>query len=411
MILCFAKTLDGTRYQTSQRIAAGMLSLLLLISPFPHTQTIVEICFYVALAILVYLAIRLGVKFGKNSPLTILCFFGAWALLGSLVALDTPSSLRHLYSHFAKYLLLVYMLATLFPSRLKLISLGWVMVASGTIFSLIIFIYFYGILGHDLSMRLGEGLERWPINPMGFVILFSLALVFPLYRHFDHGRLPKIILIMSTIILMTTAILTQSRGTLIGLFLVLTISLFRNKKSLAAAILLLLIMVFGIFSFAGKRLHEGDKARVALILYTIEVIKDYPVAGIGFSLDTFKSPQYIDPSEYVVRIPEQYRNVVEFLFPHNIFLDVAVRTGLVGVILFGSFLVLLFMRVIRLISHVDDPFVQSWAIALLASLSMFVAKGMVEPVFMHFVEVIFYAILSMVVIITRVSRNNIGQSQ
>lgn len=125
------------------------------------------------------------------------------------------------------------------------------------------------------------------------------------------------------------------------------------------------------------------------------------MSGIGFSFDTFKDVKQIDSVKYAARIPESYREVVPFLWSQNMFLDVGVRTGLAGVLLYSTFLSLMFVEMIRLIRHALDHFVRDWAVGLAAALSMFVAKGVVEPVTMHLVEVVFFTILSMLLIMIK----------
>ena len=381
------------------RVALVLLSVFLFISPFPHTQTIGDICFYTSFLVALHFSCRGWMRFEKHVLWTALLLYGGWCLFSSVFALDPYHSFVAFYAHFIKYLFLTVMLIGFFGSRQGVVTLAWVVVVSGGIFSFVSMVYFYGVLGNDFSVRLGSGLARWPINPMGFVILFSLALVLPLYLD-TKFQLLRILLIFLAGILGVAAILTQSRGTMIGLVLMLSISFWRYKKILAGGLLLVIVFAFSTTPVI-SRFAQEDKPRKALILYAIEVIKDHPVFGIGFSLDTFKDPKQIDPAKYVARIPESYRNVVPFLWPHNMFLDVAVRTGLVGVLLYSVFFGLMFVELFRLLRHASERFTLDCAVALLAALSMFLVKGVVEPVTMHSVEVVFYTILSMVLILIK----------
>ncbi|MDP3013091.1 MAG: hypothetical protein Q8M92_02530, partial [Candidatus Subteraquimicrobiales bacterium] len=255
MIPCFNPPQEAL-HEKVRYSALLLLSLFLFVSPFPHTQTLGEICFYSAFLIFVYFSFRLGVRFEKYDVWTALLLFGGWCIISSALALDPSASFADFYSHFIKYLILTVMLVGFFGSRQGAILLAWVIVISGVIFSLVIMGYFYGMLGHDLSIRLGAGLARWPINPMGFVMLFSLALVPPLYLHAGQRSPMRILLVLMAVVLVTAAILTQSKGTLIGLVLVLSVSFFRNKRLLAVA--LLLIIVFAVsFTPIVKRFADG----------------------------------------------------------------------------------------------------------------------------------------------------------
>lgn len=387
------------KYGKLWQAALLLLSLFLFVSPFPHTQTIGDICFYSAFLIFVYFSFRFGMRVEKHNVWIVLLLFGGWAIVSSTLALDPSASFADFYSHFIKYLFLTVMLVSFGGSRQGMIFWAWVVVVSGATLSLVSMGYFYGVLDHDFSIRLGEGLTQWPINPMGFPMLFSLALVPPLYLNTDQCQPLKAFLIFLAVVLAVAAILTQSRATLIGLGLVQCISFWRYKKILVGGLLLAIVFAVSVTPIA-NRFAQEDKPRKALILYTIEVIKDYPVSGIGFSFDTFKDPKLIDPAKYAARIPEPYRNKVAFLWPHNMFLDVAVRTGLVGMLLYSIFLGLMFLELVRLLRRASR-FIRDWAVALLAALLMFVLKGVVEPVNMHLVEVVFYTILSMLFILIK----------
>lgn len=401
MLVCFSHP-QGVFYENARQAAVVLLSVFLLVSPFPHTQSIGEFCFYLSLLIFVILSFRFGLKSEHHDAVIALLLFSGWSLFASVFALDPSASLHDLYSHQVKYIILTIMLVFFFGNRGGMIRLTWVVVVAGTLFSIVILGYFYGVLGRDLSERLGTGLLRWPIDPMGFVMLFSLAFIPALYKH-SGGRTAKPLLAFMAVVVVVAAILTQSRATIIGLVAVICFSFYRSKKLLAVVLSLTLSFAFVVTPIV-ERFKQGDTPRVALILYTLEVILDHPVAGIGFSLDTFREPALIDPQEYSNRIPEKYRNVVEFHWPHNMLLEVAVRTGIIGVFLFGFFFALIFKKAGELARYGRDWLIKDWALAILAAISMFVIKGFFENVFMHFVEVVLYVNLAMLIILSKLQR-------
>jgi len=405
VIPCFDLPQETT--QAKMRCAAlFLLSLFLFVSPFPHTQTIGEICFYSTFLIFAYFSLRFGVRFERDDIWSVLLLFGGWGLVSSAFALNPSESFAYLYSHFMKYLLLTAMLVVFFASRQGVVILAWVMVISGTTLAVISTWYFYGVLDHAFLTRMD--LPRWPANTMGFVLLFSLALLSPLFQHAAQKK-TKYLLLGSALALTAAALLTQSRATFLSLGLMCFIFCYCNKKMLG----FILLSAFTIATIAtpiSSRFAQGDPPRIALVLYTAEIIKDYPLTGIGFSLDTFKDPAHIDSVQYAARIPEQYRKVVNFLWPHNMILDVAVRTGLIGAILFCLFWGMLFLAAFRLLRQAQDRFVRDWALALLAALTMFAVKGMLEPITTHFVLTVFHGILAMLLILVKLQKEPVEAS-
>ncbi len=391
----FPRINPATMPDTAHYAGLSLLSLFVFVSPFPHTQTIGEISFYAALLIFSYLSLRLGVKIETYGVWTTLLMFGGWCIVSSVFALDPYESFADLYSHFAKYLILTVMLAVFFASRQRLVLLASVIMYSGVTFALTIMVYFYGVLDNDLTIRMG--LPRWSTNTMGFVFLFSLALIFPLFRNYKE-KLIRYGLFCSAFILIVASLLTQSRGTFIALVTMSLVFCYQYRKILVIAMVLLITA--GILTpNLSDRFAKSNKHRTALFLYTVEIIKDFPVTGIGFARDTYRDPAHIDSEIYTARIPKEYRDAGMFTFPHNMILDVTVKTGLIGTFLFCGFWGMLFLTSFRLLRQTRDRFIKDWTLTLLAASVMFAVRGMFEPTTTHFVLTILHTILAMLIIL------------
>jgi len=76
--------------------------------------------------------------------------------------------------------------------------------------------------------------------------------------------------------------------------------------------------------------------RIGIYHLFMEVCKDHPVIGVGFGRQTYTNPNLVDLKKYNENLPVKYRMKPNWIYncPHNAYLDIAVRTGVIGLILF-----------------------------------------------------------------------------
>lgn len=129
--------------------------------------------------------------------------------------------------------------------------------------------------------------------------------------------------------------LTQSRGGWFGFATMLGIFSLFNRKVLIVFLIILLIsgcVIWGVPTFQERFLssfsYEQNISRIFIWKATIRMIQDHPLLGIGTGNYFTAYPQY--------RLPGAWETKVAF--SHNLFLEVAVEFGLVGLILFCLFL-------------------------------------------------------------------------
>jgi O-antigen ligase len=127
----------------------------------------------------------------------------------------------------------------------------------------------------------------------------------------------------------------------------------------------------------------------------LEVIKDFPITGIGFGMQTYGNKHFINLTKYNLRLPPQYQQQVLIESPHNSLADVAVRTGLVGFSLF-CWVYFIFIRLgWTIIRFGKDYFIRDWGICITAAfISVFIqglfADGMFGPQ-----AIVLYTVLAM----------------
>ncbi len=393
-----------------------LMGIFIFFNPFPHTTTIKEICFYLSVFIVLVLVFLKKTEFSFKTPLSLpFGLFAFWAFLSIFFALDKENSVHDFYSHLLKYIILYYILINFFSSKKCLVGLSWIIIISATIFSIGGLFYYYFILDNSLSIRFASDLfTEIPTNLIGVITVF--AIILSLHHFLTETYLYcKVILLICLFPLFAATFLTQARGTLIALPLAVILLFTKNKKALIALFgaILFVVAITPIKSrFTLDGIHVGifHNIRININYITLEIIKDYPIIGIGFGMQTYRNS--IDWDAYNERIPEKYRFTKSDKYlhrttindPHNMLFSVAVRVGLVGL---GLFLYIIFMfseMCWKSISYGKDDFIKSWGRCIASAFVVFFVIGIFEPVFSHTQEVVLYTIFSMITILWRLNK-------
>ena len=442
---------DSARDPFLQALNNGVLCLLgifIFFNPFPHTTSIQEISFYLSVILII-----LGIVFGKipfsfKSPLSMpLALFTLWAGLGLFFALDLENSLHDFYAHLLKYLMLYFMLINIFSTKKRLEWLSWIIIISAAVFCVGALGYEYLILGkNEYSTRFGVRFVQNPTNLLGVITLFGAIL--STHHLTEKGRSwwYHALLVFCLLALLGVTVLTESRSNFVALGIVAVILLLKYKKVLLAFAIVLMLFVFlspikdrfilsenSNVSDKGSLLH-----RISIGYISFEIIKDYPVFGTGFGIKTFQNRKAIDPKAYNARLPKNLRldewgpkvvnmkaheeralkdstkgghspegfDIVEYLFkrPHNMFLNIGVRMGLVGLALFLYLLFAAGKMCWETMRHGKDPFLRGWGQCVMAAFAMFLVKGSLDPIFTHLTEVALFTIFAMITIVWNLNR-------
>jgi O-antigen ligase len=173
--------------------------------------------------------------------------------------------------------------------------------------------------------------------------------------------------------------------------------------------------------------------RISIAYISCEIIKDYPIFGTGFGIKTFQNRKVIDPKAYNARLPKKYRmdewaqrfphlkayeeelrknsgtdkespgesGIVEYLFkrPHNMFLIIGVRMGLVGLLFFLYLWFIAGKMCWKTMRHGTNDFLKGWGHCVTAAFVMFLVKGSLDPIFTHLTEVALFTILAIITIV------------
>jgi O-antigen ligase len=387
-----------------------LMGIFIFLNPFPHTTAIREICYYGSVIITLTLICFKKVDFSFKSPLTLpFSLFVLWTFIGLFFALDQENSIHDYQTHLLKYIVFYYIVINYFNSRERLYYLSGLIMISAAIFSIGEIIYFYGLLGNALSTKLVTGLPEVAVNWVGIIAV--PAVIFSLYHIITANQLN--IKIASLVCLLPTLILcflTQARSAVLALLLSVIILCFKSKKILIACLGIVLILIA--MTSIKDRFTKPDPSsvlRLGTYCITYEIIKDHPLMGIGFGMETYGNGKFINLEAYKKRIPEKYKGYI-LKDPHSMLFSIAVRTGLMGLALFLYILFVPFRISWSRIRQGKDDFMNHWGKCVISAFVAVLVIGFFEPFFSHVPEVVFYTLLAMMTIVWKLGNGRADAS-
>jgi O-antigen ligase len=374
------------------------VGIFIFLNPYPHVTAVKEITFYGSVLLLLPLIFLKMEEFSLRTPLSIpFLLFVLWSFCGLFFALNKENSIHDFFTHLIKYLVIVYLLFNFFATKERLLILIWTVVISTAIYSLGMLIYYYVILGNDISTKLGLFMVEIPSNIIGISTLFGTLL--SLYQLTNETVAYRKIILVFCLCSMTIATLaTQARGTILALFVSLILSFSKNKKTLLLFFLFLALVI--LVTPVKNQITPSaliDKIvsddRVKIWYCFAEMIKDHPVTGIGFGMQTYDDKDLIN--KYNERVPANYRQAEPRTAPHNLLVDIAVRTGIIGLISF-LYIIFVFSRIgWRIIKYGRNDFIRHWGLCFLAAFVAVFIQGQFENIMSGPPVIIVYTILAM----------------
>ena len=355
-----------------------LMGIFLFFTPFPHTTAIKEICFYLSVFIVILLISFKKIDFSFRSPFTLpFALFVGWAFVGLFFALDKVNSLHDFYAHLLKYLAIYYILINFINCRKRLIIFSWIIIVSAAIFSIGGLIYFYIILNFPIYKRFGFS-HMMNIDLIGFVTIFAMLLSMHQFK-LETRFYPKIIILVCILGTLMATCFTVSRGSLFALVIALIVFFKRHKLIVVFIIIFSLASVITVPVLKARFSKVGillGSRRISINLRTLEIIKDFPVTGIGFGMQTYGNKNYIDLKKYDSRIPPRFQQAEPVNLTHNSLADVAVRTGLIGFSLF-CWVYFVFIRLgWNIIRFGKEDFIRDWGLCVMAAFVSVVIQGL-----------------------------------
>jgi O-antigen ligase len=359
-----------------------------------------EFCFYLSVSALILLLVFRKTTFTLRTPLTLpFILFFLWAVFGLFFTLDFKNTLHDLRGHFLEYVIVFYLLVNYFNSQKKLEIISWIVIASATIFSIGAVIQYYFIEGFPFDERLGFTFKEMHTDYIGFITVFAITLAFNRLQN-SKSITNTLLSLLCIVILSTVTLLTQSRGTLIGLFASLVILCFSNRR-IIIVVIAVLILVFFLPGLKDRFDHKNimHDERVKINRLTIEVIKAHPITGIGFGMQIYGNPDLVDLEKLNSHLPAEYRKERIVTAPHNTILDITVRTGIIGLVLFLNILLVSFLLLWKTFKITKSQYFRSWAICLFACFISYLIPALFADTTFGARVIVFYTMLAMIAIL------------
>ena len=386
-------------------ITSWILALIagfIFLNPFPHVTALKEISFYAAVGLICGSIALKRTSFRFTAPLTfpfLLIFL--WASIGIFFAVDKANTIHDLYAHFIKYVAMYYLIVNIFDSRVRLNALAWTIILSTASFCIWGVSYFYLFLGHPIGHQLGvEVFKEIPTNIIGIVTVFGILLSLQMLS-LESRTQHKIAIIFMLALMVLATLLTQTRSTFLALFCVLVILSLRNRRMLI--VIVAIVMLISILPIKNRLTPSaildklGKDPRISISYTYIEVIKEFPVHGIGFGLQSYADIDFL--KKYHNQVDPSKRSDVIVQAPHNFFIDILVRLGVIGLVLYLYLLYKTLMITINLAIDRKNGFIREWGFTLFCAFIASLIQGMFENVHTGPPAIVFYLQLALITIL------------
>lgn len=388
------------------------MGIFVFFNSIPHTTAIKEISFYLSCLFVIVLACGKKVDYRFKTPLTIpFLLLLAWSCLGFFFALNRPNTIHDIYTHYIKYILVYFLLINFFGTEHRCRILIWIVALSAALFSIGAMIMFYGLERNPFTQRLG--FRDMSANYLGFVTIPGLILTLGLVFSSRHLR-EKVFLSLAFSSTTLATLLTQTRGALIAVIVSVALALWgRWKCLLLIGFGLIVYLVYSPGFLKDRILMEShdlvNNYRVSINRLSLEIISDHPIIGIGFGMQTYADRTLL--LTYNEKVPERYRQPLDTLTPcpHNLYLDIAVRVGWVGLGLFFFILAVFFRMAWQTAVQGKTNFIKTWGQLLAGCMLSYLIQAFFADAAFGPQAIMFYTVLALMTILWTLDDKGAGQ--
>ncbi len=389
-----------------------LIGIFLFFNPFPHTTAVKEISFYLCLLFFLVLLLAGKRTFFFRTPLSVpFALFVIWSCLGLFFALNKANTFHDIYAHLLKYLFVFYIVVNFFSSGKRFHALLWIFIISTSGLIFVLLIHDYVILHRPLSDLFGLYFPEIAPNIIALLTLFSMLLSISLIR--DTNQVYRNIILIALVCLSAFATAaTQARSAILAMVGAIAVIFPRRKKILlwfcviAVALAAAFLPIKDRFTLDAMRQKMKNDHRLSIWLCYAEIIKDHPIFGVGFGMQTCYDENLL--KKYNARVPEKYRMTHLYNAPHNILIDTATRTGLIGLALFLYVLFSFAKMGWHLIRNGKNEFIRDWSLCIMGTFVAIFIQGMFENILSGPPAIILYSIFAMMTVLWRMQNEPPG---
>ncbi|GAA0763264.1 O-antigen ligase family protein [Clostridium sartagoforme] len=206
-------------------------------------------------------------------------------------------------------------------------------------------------------------------NNLGAYTILSIFIILLLLIN-TKKKSQKIFLFISSLLLFSNIILSQSRNALLALlFGSVLISIVYDKRFIIASVIIPVIL----FIIPQSRIRlldifnlDQNSSRFKIWKSAELMIKDNPIFGLGYENFTSAYPTYIYHNQELM-VHGSYKA----LHPHNIFLKIQSELGILGSILFVLFLSFTIITLLSYIKNCNDTKIKNILVGITISFTSF----------------------------------------
>lgn len=305
---------------------------LVIIMPWEHHGTgIINVALFLPL-------ICWGVKMGaerrvifRTTPLDILILiYFATCVISTIFSIDPKASLRLLRKDIISYIILFYIIVNHITTREKIRWVLYVFLLSGLTVCVLGALFYLIQYEEAISATRLCGTFRQPNRYAQYLLILSSLLVAMIAIVRRRGM--KALLGVFLALAILNLFWTFSRAGWIGFAALIPVYFFQGSKKMKIVVVAgIAILLIGVFATPKGRYRlrtnlEGDE-RLPIYKSAIAMFKDYRITGVGYGdknfLKLYKTDKYKLPGA-----------VFDHSGTHNIFLQSAVETGIIGLIAF-----------------------------------------------------------------------------
>jgi len=240
---------------------------------------------------------------------------------------------------------------------------------------------------HQIALHHNVGIPRASAafpnpNLLGIYMSAFIPLATGLTILYFKGK-NKLLMSFLTILALSGIFLTFSRGAGLAVYLAILFLCIAGRKKLLACVLIAILLIFpfvmpkDIKKWAKEVNYNPvvfmlNQDRISIYNNTVNMIKHHPFIGVG--VNTFS----LNYGKYKTRNAEKYAHTPDTIYAHNIYLQMAGETGLLGLGVFIWFLFLIFKNLADTYFKLKDEYLRAVALSLLAGLIAFLINGLTE---------------------------------
>lgn len=353
-------------------------------------------------------------KFASKAIDVFLFIFMITVILAQVLSVYPALSLRFFAMYFTNFVL-VFLLASSIKTKEQLADVIEIILIGAVLFGL------YGVyqaikgvpvLAYEVDTTLNEGMPGRIFssfdnaNNLAQVIVMLLPLFVAVIMN-AKGWQKRLLFGVGAIPLFISLGLTLSRSGWIGLAVAVLVFIFLVKRSLIPLFIILGILAIPFLpDFIVKRLATITNLQDTSTSYRFDifktmwpVVKDHWYTGLGLGTDAVKVMTIArDYAVYTKAVPPHF---------HNLFMEIWIETGIVGILSFLGFIGRLVKKSLRAIfNKAADPYCQNVLKAGLSGLMGILVIGIAEYVWYYpRVMLVFWMLIGIILAALKLSAN------